>query len=201
MLCICNGTPGLLSVNHSARCRQWKQGVHPGSRVGAAESEHSLPSEPQWRVLDLLLINISEPMSNLSELCASSVSDGPSKQDWEDNSQTNRRSCRMPPPLDCCWMYVRVWLWLYICGLRTCADLTTPFYFAVSGRLAGRVRGKRDLPLRLHCSFCRPPLAADQVDAWLEGHAAAAGLVRRWTCWLSQGCHRPGCYVADSLSV
>ena len=36
-------------------------------------------------------------------------------------------------------------LYIYICGLRMCADSKTPFYLYVSGLLAGGVLGKRDL--------------------------------------------------------
>ena len=63
-----------------------------------------------------------------------------------------------------------------VCGLRTRADWTTPSYLAIPGLLAGEVLGKRDLS----CSFYWPgsPLAAAQVEPWLEGHAAP-------TQWLS----------------
>ena len=37
--------------------------------------------------------------------------------------------------------------------------------------------------------FLSSPLAAAQVEACLEGHAAAAG--SRWRCWLSQECPAP----------
>ena len=46
-----------------------------------------------------------------------------------------------------CWTnagtYVRVYVCLCICGLRMCADSTTPSYLAVFGWLAGRMRGRR----------------------------------------------------------
>ena len=58
----------------------------------------------------------------------------------------------------CCWTgagtYVRAGLYLYTFGRRTCADSTTPSYLAVSGGLAGRVWGKKDL----RCCFYHPPL-------------------------------------------
>ena len=51
-----------------------------------------------------------------------------------------------------CWnaagTNVRAGLYLYICGLRMCADSTTLSYLAVSGWLARDVRGKRDLSCR-----------------------------------------------------
>ena len=54
-----------------------------------------------------------------------------------------------PPLLDSCWTYERVG---YTFGLRMCADTTTPSYLAVSDRLAGGERGKRDLC----CCFYHP---------------------------------------------
>ena len=44
-------------------------------------------------------------------------------------------------------------LYLYTFGLRKCTDSTTPSYLAVSGGLAGGVRGKRDP----RCCFYHPP--------------------------------------------
>ena len=43
---------------------------------------------------------------------------------------------------DSCWIYVLVGGCLYICGLRMCADLTTPAYFTVSGHRVGRLVGE-----------------------------------------------------------
>ena len=48
--------------------------------------------------------------------------------------------CWTPPLLDCCWIYVLICVCLCKCGLRMCADLTTPSYLAVSCWLAGRVQ-------------------------------------------------------------
>ena len=67
-----------------------------------------------------------------------------------------------------CWTaagtYVRAGLYqyLYTFGRRTRADSTTPSYLAVSGGLAGGVRGKRDL----HGCFYHPPW---QLLGWRLG--------------------------------
>ena len=66
----------------------------------------------------------------------------------------HRRSSGTPLLLDCCWIYVSVRLWLYICGLRMCTDLTTPSYLAVSCRLVEGALGAGKEP---------PALAAAQV--------------------------------------
>ena len=56
-----------------------------------------------------------------------------------------------------CWTnagtYVRVCVCLCICGLRRCADSTTPSYLAVFSRLAREMRGKRDP----RCCFYHAP--------------------------------------------
>ena len=65
-----------------------------------------------------------------------------------------------------CWSaagtYVRAGLYLCTFGRRTCADSTTPSYLAVSGWLAGGVRGKRDL----RGCFYHPPW---QLLGWRLG--------------------------------
>ena len=61
--------------------------------------------------------------------------------------------------------YVRAVLYLFTFGRRTCADSTTPSYLAVSGGLAGGVRGKRDL----RGCFYHLPWQLLGGEAWLEG--------------------------------
>ena len=62
---------------------------------------------------------------------------------------------------------------LYICSIRMCTDLTCLFYHAVPGRLAGGAGpAGRGLP-GWERGPAPPALAAAQVEAWLEGHAAA----------------------------
>ena len=75
-----------------------------------------------------------------------------------------------PPLLVFITLHSRACACLYIRGLRMCSNSTTPSHLAVSGLLAGGWRGKRDRP-----PWQLPALAAAQVEACLEEHAAAAG--------------------------
>ena len=75
------------------------------------------------------------------------------------------------------------------------ADSTCPLYLAVSGRLAGGRAGKEGPALLLPSSA----LAAAEVEAWLEGRAAAAG--SRGCCCAVLAISRMLCSVAVSADM
>ena len=118
-----------------------------------------------------------------------------------DRRELHRRStyccCRSPRPLDYCWTYISLVLYLYTFGLRRCANLTTPSYLAVSGGLAGGMWGKRDQL----CCFYHPPwqllgCRLSWIDCcccwlWLD-LLGSAGYLKNALLR-----SRLGCYVAD----
>ena len=84
---------------------------------------------------------------------------------------------------------------LCLCGLRICADSTTPFFLAVSGGLAGGGCGEEGPALL----FISSPLAAARVEAKLEGLLLLRLALDGPAGYLKNALlrRRLGCYDAD----